>query len=91
MQFIYTKPEYREYRGHVFFGGKPVTILDGHTETLLRLNPDFKVVDVVESGHRHYTVEVVPVIVPRETTTGLHNREILTVKNKGGRPKKKVH
>lgn len=64
----------------MFFGGNPVTILDEHTETLLKLNADFRMV----------TDEKELQTKAPEAHKELYKREILTVKNKGGRPRK-VH
>ena len=72
MQFIYTKGNYREYRGYCFLNGKPTTITDKATETLLLLNKEFKKVED-EKEVKETPKEVLGTI---------------TLKNKGGRPRK---
>lgn len=42
MKFIYTEGPYREYRGYMFWNGKPVTVTDRGTLEAIRRDPSFK-------------------------------------------------
>ena len=79
MQFVYTAGAYKCYRGYEFVNFKPTNITDKATETLLLLNKEFKKVENEKEVRKEAPKEVL--IVPRET---------ITLKNKGGRPRK-VH
>ena len=74
MQFIYTAGKYKCYRGYEFVNFKPVTVTDKATETFLLINPEFRKVE------NEKEIEETP-----EKVLGT-----ITLKNKGGRPRK-VH
>jgi hypothetical protein len=75
MRFVYTGGPYKEYRGYVFANGKAVTIKDSTTETLLQLNKDFRRIEDEKEIRQETPKEVLGTI---------------TLKNKGGRPRKVI-
>ena len=79
MKFVYTEGPYREFRGHVFALGKPVTIQDRATEEALINNPSFRRIDD-EKEQRP-----LPAVAQEEVTEVMH-RPILHVPAKRGWP-----
>lgn len=44
IQYVYRGGNYREFRGHVFLGGKPTTIRDSGTMEAIKRERDFELV-----------------------------------------------